>query len=103
MELSITGKGTMNILDFVAPKFQDENKALLSRLQNQEMESFITERRRKDGTTVQVWLTISRLLDEQGKLAAIATTERDIARLSPKNLVALTGEALGKKGGNDHR
>ncbi len=40
--------------------------------------SFETQRRAKDGRILDVWVALSTLQDEAGKLIAIATTERDI-------------------------
>ena len=42
------------------------------------MGSYKTQRLTKDGKTLDVWLTVTRLQGEDGNPDAIATTERDI-------------------------
>lgn len=36
------------------------------------------QRKTKDGTALDVWLTITKLVDERGRPVAVATTERDV-------------------------
>ena len=56
-------------------------KTLLGRLRMGELvDSFETQRLTKDGRTVDVWLTLTKLADETGETYGIATTERDISR-----------------------
>ena len=43
--------------------------------------SFVTERKAKDERILKVWLTVTRLMDDAGKINAIATTERDLSQL----------------------
>lgn len=40
--------------------------------------SFVTQRRAKDGHMIDVWLTATKLVDDEGKIFGIAATERDI-------------------------
>ncbi|MDR4507032.1 MAG: PAS domain-containing protein [Candidatus Brocadiaceae bacterium] len=42
------------------------------------VDSVETERKTKEGRIIRVWLTITKLLDDNGNLSAFATTERDI-------------------------
>ena len=42
------------------------------------MEPYHTQRIAKDGRIVEVWLTATALMNEIGKVYAIATTEREI-------------------------
>jgi two-component system, chemotaxis family, CheB/CheR fusion protein len=68
----------MNICDLVP---QDQRKAALAfikKLREENVESFETQRITKDGKQLNVWLTVTRLVDEAGNPIAIATTERDV-------------------------
>ena len=76
----------MNIKDIVPEHKQKEATAFIKELQIQEVESFVTERLTKYGKTVDVWLTVTKLVDEDGKPFAAATTERDITKFSPSLL-----------------
>ena len=69
----------MNVLDIVPEHKRKEASAFVKKIQEQDVESFKTQRLTKDGKTVNVWLTVTRLVDEDGKVVAIATTERDIS------------------------
>lgn len=70
---------TMNILTITPRNKREEAGALLERLKSGEVvDSFESQRVAKDGKTVEVWLTVTKLVDESGHLIAIATTERDI-------------------------
>ncbi len=51
----------------------------LKKLRNKSVRSFETQRITKDGRTLDIWLTVTRLLDDAGELKAVATTEHDIA------------------------
>ena len=67
----------MNIRDIV-PGDRQETLAFIKKVEEEEVESFETERITKDGRRLQVWLTVTKLVDENGKTVAVATTERDI-------------------------
>ena len=55
---------------------QDETPALVRRLRAGEViEPFETQRKTKDGRIVDVWLTVTKLVDEAGMIYAIAMTE----------------------------
>lgn len=68
--------------------------------------SFETQRVTKDGRTLDVWLTVTKLVDDAGKTVGIATTERDIterkkiqqeieeARLYAEGIIETMREAL---------
>ena len=47
-------------------------------LDGQTVASFETRRRTKDGRVIDVWLTVTAVTEESGKVSAIAATERDI-------------------------
>jgi two-component system CheB/CheR fusion protein len=56
----------------------------------EKVESLEVPRRSKDGRVLDVWLTITKLVDDRGRPVAVATTERDITdrRRAEKNLKA---------------
>ena len=70
----------MNILETIPlAKRQEALKFMKRVLEEIEVEpSFETQRLTKDGRTLDVWLTVTKLVDEAGKPVGIATTERDI-------------------------
>ena len=82
---------TMNIMDIVPPERKDEIKALIARMKEEEVESCVTERMCKDGEIISVWLTLTRLQDEEGRLSFVATTERDLSKLTADASLLLTG------------
>ena len=69
----------MNIQDIVPEARRAEASTLAKRLaQGEVVESFETQRVTKDGRTLDVWLTVTVLVDTEGRPAAVATTERDV-------------------------
>jgi two-component system CheB/CheR fusion protein len=68
----------MNIIDTIPKDRRKEALAFLEKVQKQDIESFETQRLTKDGRTLDVWMTVTRMVDNHGKPTAIATTERDI-------------------------
>ena len=68
----------LNVRDIVPEDKQEEALAFIMTLQEEEVESFETQRITKDGRRLDVWLAVTRLIDEDGKPIAVATTERDI-------------------------
>lgn len=63
----------------VAPGQGDEQKEILARIRRGErIENYDTIRRRKDGTFIDVSLTVSPILDDQGRIVAAAKIARDI-------------------------
>jgi two-component system CheB/CheR fusion protein len=72
----------MNISATIPKTDREEAKELVWRLQRGEVvDSFETKRQTKDGRILDVWLTVTRLTDENGVIHAIATTERDLSGL----------------------
>jgi two-component system CheB/CheR fusion protein len=67
----------MNVRDRI-PKSQNKNELTVIRelAQSQVLEPYRTQRITKDGTVVEVWITSTALLNEDGQMYAIATTER---------------------------
>ncbi len=68
----------MNIRDIVPEDKRKEALAFIKKMQKQDVKPFETQRITKDGKLLNVWLTVTRLFDDDGKPTAIATTERDI-------------------------
>ncbi|MGA7143786.1 MAG: chemotaxis protein CheB [Desulfobacterales bacterium] len=68
----------MNIRDLVPEDKRTEVFAFIKKIKKEAVESFETQRIAKDGRRFNVWLTVTRLVDDDGKPMAIATTERDI-------------------------
>jgi len=71
---------SMNIVDTVPREYQAEAREFLSSLKRGELVPTLeTKRKHKDGGIIDVWLTNTKLVDDQGKLSGVATTERDIS------------------------
>lgn len=71
---------TKNIVDTVPTEYQEEARGFLASLKRGELVPTLeTKRKTKDGRIVDVWLTNTKLTDDNGKLTGIATTERDIS------------------------
>ena len=72
----------MNIKDIVPDKKRSEALDFIKKVQEEEVKSFKTQRKTKDGQILDVWLTVTILVDDEGKPVAVGTTERDLAWLS---------------------
>jgi len=69
----------MNIVDTVPESHQSEAMNFITALNSGELVSSLeTKRKTKDGRIIDVWLTNTKLVDDQGKLTGVATTGRDI-------------------------
>jgi PAS domain S-box-containing protein len=69
----------MNIREIVPEDRWAEASALTDRLKDgEDVASFETRRRTRDGRVLDVWLTVTPVLDDSGKPMGMATTERDI-------------------------
>jgi PAS domain S-box-containing protein len=72
----------MNIERLTAPGKVDEQKDLVRRLvAGEAITSFETQRVTKDGRILDVWMTVTKLMDDAGKPVGLASTERDITAL----------------------
>jgi two-component system CheB/CheR fusion protein len=72
----------MTIWDLVPDNAREAELQLTKRLTAGEaVTSFETLRRTKDGRILDVWLTVSGIRDRTGKIASIASTERDITEI----------------------
>jgi two-component system CheB/CheR fusion protein len=69
----------MNISDIVPEDKRKEALTFIKKLQKEDVESFETQRIAKDGKRLNVRLTVTRLVDDDGKPIGVATTERNIA------------------------
>ena len=70
---------SMNIRDIVPGDRCDEALEFVGRIaRDEDVKSLETQRISKDGRTLDVWLTVTKLVDEAGRPVAVATTERDI-------------------------
>jgi two-component system, chemotaxis family, CheB/CheR fusion protein len=71
---------SINIAETVPQERRDEYLSFIHRIESGEViESFVTQRVTKGGGVVDVWLTVSRLVNEVGTITSIATTERDLS------------------------
>jgi two-component system CheB/CheR fusion protein len=69
----------MNNQHLVPEKERAQARQFLEDINNgKEVKSLETQRQTKDGRIIDVWLTVTMLLDDKGNPVAIATTERDI-------------------------
>ncbi|MFH0739468.1 MAG: PAS domain S-box protein [Candidatus Omnitrophota bacterium] len=69
----------MNIRHLTPPDKAAEQEEFIRRLiEGEAVTSFETRRVAKDGRILDVWLTVTKLLDDMGKPIGIASTERDI-------------------------
>jgi two-component system CheB/CheR fusion protein len=76
----------MNIRDFLPPEKQKQTLELVKKIRaGKEIKSFRTQRKTKDGRVLDIWLTVTKLVDAEGKPIQIATTERDLAWLSEES------------------
>ena len=72
----------MNIRDMVPKGIQKEALGMVKKIKaGENVKSFKTRRRTKDGKILDIWLTTAKLVDSEGKAVEIATTERDLAWL----------------------
>ena len=70
---------SMNIRDIVPEGRRDEALKFVRQIvHGDDRHSLDTQRISKDGRTLDVWLTITKLVDNAGNAVAVATTERDV-------------------------
>lgn len=73
---------SMNIRSIVPAEQQDEALAYLQQIKDgNAVTSFQTERIKKDGTCISVWLIITCLRNNENVIDSLATTERDITKI----------------------
>ncbi|WP_347556519.1 CheR family methyltransferase [Robbsia sp. KACC 23696] len=77
---------TMSVSDLVpAGAREDHLDFIRQALGNEALHSYETRRVAKDGRELDVWLSMSILLDEEGKAVSISSTERDLTDRSISN------------------
>lgn len=71
-----------NIKNFIPKENRKEYQAVISDIKaGRNIEPAESKRIAKDGTIIDVWITITKLVDKDGKPSAIATTERKMSDL----------------------
>ncbi|MEF8799072.1 MAG: chemotaxis protein CheB [Candidatus Bipolaricaulota bacterium] len=100
----------MNIRDLVPEGKIRETENLLDEAKSGELpDSLETRRLTKKGRVLDIWLTMTTLADESGKVYAVATTERDISDFKQKEknykkeISSLKAELRGARTGNEPR
>ncbi|MDY7031412.1 MAG: CheR family methyltransferase [Thermodesulfobacteriota bacterium] len=74
---------SMNIREMIPEEEAEEALKMVAAIQKgNNVKSFKTRRRAKDGTILDVWVTVTKLVDDQGRPIELATTERDLQWLS---------------------
>jgi two-component system CheB/CheR fusion protein len=69
----------MNISELVPEEKKKEALNLVRQISSGDtIDSLKTQRLTKDGRILEVWLTVTELVDEEGNIVSVATTERDI-------------------------
>ncbi|MDD5223668.1 MAG: PAS domain S-box protein [bacterium] len=72
----------MKIWQLASPLKVAEQEEFTRRIfAGEKVSSFETQRLTKDGRLLDVWLTVTKLVDDEGKVIAIASTERDITEI----------------------
>ena len=86
----------MNVADLVPEEYKAEALNFIISLKKDELvESLETKRLTKDGKILDVWMVVTRLVDEDGKLIGAATSERDITkRKQPENEILEMTQSL---------
>ncbi|MFH2130880.1 MAG: CheR family methyltransferase [bacterium] len=74
----------MNISDILPAENKAEMLTLVQQVKTgKPVKPYQTKRLTRDGRILKVWLTVTRLVNDQGTPVALATTERDITQLKP--------------------
>ncbi len=74
----------MNLHDLMPDNLRDEATGFLKKLSVEKLlEPFRTKRVTQDKRTVEVWLTVSPLVNQIGRVYAVAATEREIIPNKP--------------------
>lgn len=70
----------MNIFEHMVPaEKREEMRTVVEQLKNgKSVDSFETRRLTKGGQVLDIWITVTPLFDDTGRLVQIATTERDV-------------------------
>ncbi|MFW6185895.1 MAG: CheR family methyltransferase [Halobacteriota archaeon] len=86
----------MNVRELVPEEKRKEALKYIEKINRGEsVESFETQRITKDGRILDVWLTVTELVDDDGESIAVSTTERDITeRKKTERELSLLATAL---------
>ena len=69
----------MNFVDFLPKGSQNDFGKIVDKLRKSgTIKSYRARRMTKDGKTLNIWLTASALMDENGQMVEMAITERDL-------------------------
>lgn len=69
----------MNVRDRIPPGKIDEELDYIYQLSKaKSLKSYLTQRIKKDGTAIDIWLTSTALVNEEGQMYGISTTEREM-------------------------
>ena len=68
----------MNVRELIPKEKHKEFMSLIKNINKEDIPSFETQRITKDGRCLDVWLVVTKLVDEKGRITSIATTERNI-------------------------
>lgn len=72
----------LNIFEIVPDDKKSEARDFLDKIANgKTVDSFETQRLTKNGKILDIWLTVTPLFDNAGRITAVATTERDITEI----------------------
>ncbi len=75
----------MNIKNIIPEDQRQEEMELLEKVKSgKEVKSFKTKRLTKDDQILDIWMTITKLLNEEEEIYAMATTERDISEIEER-------------------
>src|SRR5438067_554676 len=68
-----------SVLTLIPPSLRDEEPAIIARIvKGERVDHYETQRRRKDGTLIDVSISVSPILDNQGAIIGAAKIARDI-------------------------
>ena len=72
----------MNISEIVPDDRKGDALTMIEKIKAGEIvQSFETKRLTKDRQCLDVWLTVTKLIDNEGNIVAVSTTERDITEM----------------------
>jgi len=75
----------MNIIELIPDEYKSEALNLINQLKKDELvESLETKRKTKDDKILDVWMVVTKLVDDKGKLTGLVSTERDITERKQK-------------------
>ncbi|MFC1766264.1 PAS domain S-box protein [Planctomycetota bacterium] len=84
----------MSVFQMIPAEHQDAHRRLLDDIEHgRPLDSSETQRCRHDGCLLDIWLTVTPLMDETGRITAVATTERDITEQKQTRKAIAASEA----------